>query len=923
MRLRFAWLLFLPITFINAQQFGGHPPATKWEQINTDTARIIFLKGLDSPAQRVAKIVHKLADLGSLNKPQFRKVDIVLQNHTTISNGYVQLGPFRSEFYLTPSPNNFELGSIYWPEALALHEYRHVQQFNRMNVGLSRVMYRLFGEEGLALAVSAAVPDWFFEGDAVHAETVYSRQGRGRIPFFTNQYKSILMEDLGYSWMKLRNGSLKDFIPSHYQLGFLLVNYGVYKYGDEFWNKVTRDAAAYKGVFYPMQKAIERHSSVSYKKFRIDAFDYFKETIGQVKEEGYKDSYVSETYPYLQGDSLIILNSSYRRISSFQVNGKKVQKKRISLDDHYSYRAGKFIYATYSSHPRWGWRDYSNLVITDARTGISKRVGKRSKYFSPDLSPAGNRIATVEFDEKGKSKLLILDENGFKLQSIQSSEIYLFTDPKFIDEDRVVTAVRLNDNRMALAIAHIPTASVERLTVPTHAVVGNPFPHNDTVYFTASYTGNDEIYAISIPNKKMFQLTEGELGNYQVSADKGQVAYSGFTAFGNKVRIIDKQKMLWKEVNTEAFTVEPPVTVAGQAGVAGNLHDSSQRRNFAITNYSKSTGLFNFHSWRPYFEDPIFTFSIYGENVLNTFQSEIYYLHNLNENTNAAGFNLAYGGLFPVLSFGSEFTFGLSDTLNGLKREWHHLDSRIGFNIPLNLTGGYFFRYLNFGSTYVFRNEFNTGKNKSQFAETNWTYLSHFISYSQTSQRARQHIYPRYGFNMLARHRHPLTGFDGYQFSGSTNLYLPGLMSVHNLIFSGSFQQRDTLRALFSTAFSDARGYSDYYRTTAGSRMWKIGANYHLPLWLPDWGFANIVYFQRVRANLFYDHQQVYSNNKLATLELRSAGIELFTDTKWWNQHPLSFGIRVVRLLDDDVLVGRAKGSHVVEFILPVSIIPR
>jgi hypothetical protein len=52
-------------------------------------------------------------------------------------------------------------------------------------------MYYLAGDDGLSLAINAAVPDWFYEGDAVYNETVHSKQGRGRIPFFTNQYKSL------------------------------------------------------------------------------------------------------------------------------------------------------------------------------------------------------------------------------------------------------------------------------------------------------------------------------------------------------------------------------------------------------------------------------------------------------------------------------------------------------------------------------------------------------------------------------------------------------------------------------------------------------------------------------------------------------------------------------------------------------------
>jgi hypothetical protein len=268
-----AFFLLLIPGCLMAQQFGGHPPSMQWKQINSDTARFIFPAGNDSAAQRVSSIVHFLAAKNNLLGNKHKKVNIVLQNQTTVANAYVSLGPYRSEFYLTPSFNNFDLGSIPWADGLAAHEFRHVQQFSNFRTGLSNAMYYLFGEEGLAVAINAAVPDWFYEGDAVYNETVHTQQGRGRIPFFTNQYRSLWLDKKNYSWMKLRNGSLKDYVPNHYPLGYLLVNYGYEKYGIDFWRKVTTDAAKYKGLFYPFQRAIKEYSGVDFKTFRKQAID--------------------------------------------------------------------------------------------------------------------------------------------------------------------------------------------------------------------------------------------------------------------------------------------------------------------------------------------------------------------------------------------------------------------------------------------------------------------------------------------------------------------------------------------------------------------------------------------------------------------------------------------------------------------------
>ena len=258
MKLLFSALFLVSTCAAFSQHFGGNPPSVKWNQINNAAARIIFPKGLDSVARQVAGIVQQLntttqQSIGSKSQ----KIDILLHNQTTLSNAYVALGPYRSEFYLMPPQNSFTLGSLPWPEQLAIHEFRHVQQNNNFNVGLSKVVRIIFGEEGQALANSLVIPDWFYEGDAVYNETNVSKQGRGRLPFFFNDYRSLWVAKKDYSWMKLRNGSYKDFTPDHYRLGYMLAAYGREKYGDDFWKKVTRDAATYKGLFYPFQKAVK------------------------------------------------------------------------------------------------------------------------------------------------------------------------------------------------------------------------------------------------------------------------------------------------------------------------------------------------------------------------------------------------------------------------------------------------------------------------------------------------------------------------------------------------------------------------------------------------------------------------------------------------------------------------------------------
>src|SRR5258705_13355148 len=89
---------------VNAQVFGGHPPSQKWQQVKSKEATIIFPVGWDSTALRVSNVIHAVSQTSaSTIGSKLRRIPIVMQHQTTIPNGYVGLGPYRSEFYLTPS----------------------------------------------------------------------------------------------------------------------------------------------------------------------------------------------------------------------------------------------------------------------------------------------------------------------------------------------------------------------------------------------------------------------------------------------------------------------------------------------------------------------------------------------------------------------------------------------------------------------------------------------------------------------------------------------------------------------------------------------------------------------------------------------------------------------------------------------------
>src|SRR4030095_11026259 len=167
-----------------------------------------------------------------------------------------------------------------------------------------------------------------------------------------------------------------------------------------------------------------------------DAFNYYREIVG-VNGKGNKDSteigtlngvptsrdklsqgelnhggeaginnitplntrYVTNYYfPYqLGGDSLSYLKSSYRKLAAFYIrdaNGEhKLRTRDISIDQQFSYRSGKIVYAAYKPDARWGWKNFSEIRILNVNDGKRQTLMSRTKFFTPDTYSDGKHIA--------------------------------------------------------------------------------------------------------------------------------------------------------------------------------------------------------------------------------------------------------------------------------------------------------------------------------------------------------------------------------------------------------------------------------------------------------------------------------------------------------------------------------------------------
>ena len=925
----FIYKLTLSIVFIFSvsistygQRFGANPSSVKWKKIRGAAAEIVFPHGSDSAAMRVNAITRMLENQssGRLGNASLR-IPIVLQTLPTVSNAYVGLGPWRSEFFLFPPQDALNLGSTSWLDNLSVHEYRHVHQYANFRKGLSKFAYLIAGQEGQTLANSASVPDWFFEGDAVYTETKYLSQGRGRLPGFYDPFRSLWLANKKYGYQKLRSGSMKDLVPNHYALGYLLVAYGYGRHGDGFWAKVTDDAARFKGLIYPLQSAIKRHTGLKFNAFVKHAIDSFQSKMPVVANHPSvlminkldTKRVVDHHFPiWLGGDSILALRKAYNQLPHWVIfNQGKLSRlgvKNIGVDDYYTYKRGIIVYAAYSPDPRWQWKESSDITLYNIHDRTSQRVTKGKRYFSPDLSNDGQQLIAVDIAPGGKTSLdLIKRETGERVKRFENVSGLYFSYPIFNHSDSIVYVISRKDNgTSALMRLDLNSGSFSEVLPYTNAPMSFLRLRGNKLVFTVSQGQTNQFWEHDLVSGKTGVLAEGVTGSYagDIHEDGRKIVYSSPSAEGEQVYSADYH---YTEANIH------PLKKANEADLMAGVKASTD----PVSDYKKAEGLFRIHSWRPFYEQPEWSFSLYGQNLLNTMVSSYEYLYNENEGSHRVGVNLAYGGLYPWITGGTNYTMNRTFKDSSRLTRWNEWTGNIGLRLPLNFTAGKLYKQLDLSTRIHAVSVDYDNKNTVSLKDRFIPYLQHQVSWSMQTQQAVQQIYPRFAFMTRLQSRMALGNTSANQLFWGSQLYLPGVGRNHSLVLGFNYQMRDTLRQYsFSNGFAMARGYDaiDY------PRMWRTSFNYHMPLVYPDLGIGNIVYFLRARSNFFFDDMHLKSLRTGKTINFRSAGTEIYFDTKWWNQQNVTFGLRYSRLLDTKMFV-KPPNPNRWEFIMPIDLL--
>jgi hypothetical protein len=910
-------VLFL-LLFVFGVTFGQDMPiqtnnasSIRWSQINTPGFRIIYPAGFDLQAQRVANTLETVREPESKSLGVLpRKIPVILQTQTTVSNGFVTMAPRRSEFFAMAPQNYNDVGTNDWLNLLASHEYRHIVQFQRSLTGVNKAIYYAFGQSAASLVAFAAAPEWFWEGDAVATETAYTSSGRGRMPNFDILFRTNFQEGRVFNYEKQYLRSYKHNIPDHYVLGYHMISYLRKKTGDpRIWERITGRSWAHPYIPFGFSRSIRKETGLSvaglYREMALDLkTSWTSEAEANRKSEFQQVSirktkaYVDYAYPQvLEDGSVVVLKSGIGDISQVVVLKDGVESKKfvtgpVNDAGMLSVAGGLVVWNEFRYDPRWRAHTYNIVRRLDLGRLKAKDVTHKSRYSAGALSPDAKRIVTVEFTSLYEARMVIVDAgSGRSLQTFSVPAGSMVSMPRWSTDGSSIVALITKDGQRSVVRYNNGGQQPVELIAPSRENVGHPVLHGKYLFYNSPYSGVDNIYVLDTSSGKKYQVTSSKYGSYNpaISPDGDWIYYNEQTRDGLDVVRVALEPSFWlplDEVVIRRINLYEPLV---EQEAHPDLLKSVPEKKYQATSYNKLAHLINVHSWGPYFNSDVTTatIGIFSKDILSTTVTEVGYQFDLYERTGFLRGAVSYQGLYPVIdaegiygkrsdksqAFDSEVRFNWTETGGKLSARLPFVLTR-GKNISsLTLKEGVGVTQVSDFTSQTIRNNLIIRNGSDRVVGINDTlsyifadkvgngilvYNDAVLSFSRYWRTSRRDINPKWGqlvdAEMLTT---PFGGdYTGYQTGVRGVFFFPGLMKHHSFFARVGYQRGtdgyDVNRYLFRNLIFKPRGFS-YPRQ---SEFTTLSGNYTMPVWYPDIALGGLVNFQRVRTNIFYDYGQ-------------------------------------------------------------------
>ena len=866
---------------------GNNDSRIKYRHIKTEKFHIVYPDYYEKNAQSLASILDTVVPIiGRSLKTQAPNVPILIHTKSAISNGLSVWAPKRMEFWTTPPPASYAFPYAW---QLAIHEYRHTAQMQAVNTGITKVLSTVLGEHILGGVAGIWIPNWFFEGDAVVAETALAPTGRGQEPEYNMYLKAQVLDKGRYSIDKMLLGSMKDFVPDQYNLGYFLVSYGRQKYGKEIWGDCLQHIGTSWWKFTSWGKTGKKKENLDFKTMYNETLDslekvwvdndisYIHDNDSQILKvwgENNTKDYISYKNPIQINDSTILAlkTSSYQTQELVKIINNREEhllSLPFLLHSYFQYRDGHILYSQYSPNIRWQQEAASDIIEYDLNTGKYRNVTSKATFFTPIYYPEDSLIAAIYTDSLDNQNLSfiapsttyfknknILKKNHSSFVRVVSNEnnASSYSYPAWEDTTQYLYVIETSSSGKDIIRYDVTTQ--ERLNViPTsYDNIKYLKVYNGRLYFIKNINTKYQLLSINLNDYSDVQIhTDSRYGIDNYCIYDSTIVLSDYSADGYKIISVPYKS---RPFDINGKNKEMYFTKLNREQEDFILSDSTVNKDkvFYSSEYKKTSHLFNIHSWAPLFiniqsKELGAGFSLFSQNLLSTSILELGYKANFHDK-NEIFARYSYSGLYPLIEMILSFRpRDLREDLDSNVVQYVNWDEiTAGYNMTLpfswtnrnyrndiRLTLHYSLHSITDPEHAVRLNVFNT--------------IGYFAKISNYAAMAENDLYPRTGHITTIRYTHTLTNPFSNIFSFASQIFIPGIARNHSLVLNANFQKNTPDVYYFPNEVDFVRGVYDLYPKYFAGLL----ALYCFPLMYPDNGISGVLYMKRIVARPFYN----------------------------------------------------------------------
>lgn len=595
--------------------------AENWRTIEQPTYRLIFPDTVESEAQRVAAKLDAYLSAHQQPLPLTRKpeqVPVVLLTDTHIANGNVNLMPYRSLWYNTPGA----FARLEWYDALAVHEGRHVVQYNQIfQHPVGKMLHLAMGDLGTGALLFLFVPQWYMEGDAVVSETVLTQGGRGRVASFDLWLRTDMLTNTPYSYIRAMLGTGFDRIPSvsPYVLGYYLAGQAEMDHGEQIFAQTMQDMAtsfssfSFNAAFKAQTgQTLDTH----YQKTVAKMQGYWQQQLDELTLSPVNDiaptlsSHWRSVYPLaMVSDDIVALQVDVKEGSSLVVvteNGPTEKLTAIPASVAHSYLSGSkdrqisrrgsdFCWIADHDHPTRKNVSYGELECWSKAGGLQRLTHGEKLTMATAVNEG---FIAHRFTRERESQLVQLDSTGHELAKWALPRGSLATDI-FVGSERIVFV--LNGTAEDGIYQLNPAAGQPQpLLLANEEVIRSPLLTQHWLVFSSDRSGIDQLYAMSLLTRQVYQIVTRPYGAYFPLHDSQhqRLIFSDYTPTGQRLVSIPFPDL----PEPSAGWIAAADISRSEPFIASLLSDPlpiiDENPNFPVEPYQPGQHLWNPHSWR-------------------------------------------------------------------------------------------------------------------------------------------------------------------------------------------------------------------------------------------------------------------------------------------------------------------------------------